>query len=123
MKNTTAVKSHWIYLAVLLLMVLGAAFRLISIEHEALFADELFSRNIAMQPLPHVFELVRQDLVRPPLYYLLLKAAVSIGGADALWLRSLSVLCGIASIGLIAILGTGFQEQDGVVCWRRQEWQ
>jgi len=105
MKNTTAVKSHWIYLAVLLLMVLGAAFRLISIEHEALFADELFSRNIAMQPLPHVFELVRQDLVRPPLYYLLLKAAVSIGGADALWLRSLSVLCGIASIGLIAILG------------------
>jgi 4-amino-4-deoxy-L-arabinose transferase-like glycosyltransferase len=105
MKNTTAAKSHWIYLAVLLLMLLGAALRLITLKHEALFADELFSRNIAVQTLPHAIEMVREDLVRPPLYYLLLKGAISIGGADAFCLRSLSLLCGIASIGLIAILG------------------
>ena len=86
-------------------MILGAALRLITIKHEALFADEIFSRNIAMQPLPHALELVREDLVHPPLYYLLLKAAVSILGANALGLRSLSLLCGIATIGLIAILG------------------
>jgi hypothetical protein len=99
-------KSQWIYLAVvLLLMVLGAVFRLISIKHEAMFVDEVFSRNIALQPLPRALELAREDLVHPPLYYLLLKATVSIWGASVLGLRALSLLCGIASIGLIAIVG------------------
>jgi hypothetical protein len=105
MKKTITTNSYWIYLAIILLMVIGAAFRLIPLKHEALFADELFSLHIAMQPFLRALDLLRQDLVRPPLYYLLLKAAASIGGADILWLRSLSVLYGIASIGLIAVLG------------------
>lgn len=105
MKETNAIKSRWMCLAIILLMFLGAAFRLISLKHEAMFADEVFSRNVAVQPVPHALKLVREDLVHPPLYYLLLKVVVSIFGADVLGLRVLSLLCGVASIGLIAILG------------------
>ncbi len=98
-------RSYWLYLAVVLLIFLGAGFRLIPLGHEALTGDELFSRRVVLQSLPAGYAEVRDDLVHPPLYYLLLKAATSIWGAGALGLRSLSLLCGIASIGLIALLG------------------
>jgi 4-amino-4-deoxy-L-arabinose transferase-like glycosyltransferase len=67
--------------------------------------DELFSRYVAMQPALSAFEAVRNDLVHPPLYYALLKADVSICGASLLGVRALSLLCGIASVGLVALLG------------------
>jgi hypothetical protein len=98
-------KSCWFSLTILLLMLLGAGFRLIPLGHEALGGDELFSRRVALLPLSVGYAAVRDDLVHPPLYYLLLKAGMSILGAGALGLRALSLLCGIASIGLIAILG------------------
>lgn len=98
-------RSYWYALTVLLLMIVGAGFRLISIRHEALWGDELFSRSVAVQPLPQAYTSVRDDLVHPPFYYLLLKAGTSIWGTDAIGLRGLSLLCGIATIGLIAILG------------------
>jgi 4-amino-4-deoxy-L-arabinose transferase-like glycosyltransferase len=86
-------------------MLLGAGFRLISFQREALGGDEMFSRRVVTEPLPLAYAEVRDDLVHPPLYYLLLKAGTSLWGADALGLRALSLFCGIASIGLIAILG------------------
>jgi 4-amino-4-deoxy-L-arabinose transferase-like glycosyltransferase len=98
-------RQYWIYWTVVLLMFLGAGFRLIALGHEALSGDELFSRRVALQSLTAGYAEVRDDLVHPPFYYLLLKAGTSIWGANALGLRSLSLLCGIASIGLIALLG------------------
>jgi uncharacterized membrane protein len=65
----------------------------------------MFSRHVVTEPLPLAYADVRDDLVHPPLYYLLLKAGTSIWGASVLGLRVLSLFCGIASIGLIAILG------------------
>lgn len=90
---------------ILLLMLLGAGFRLIAFQKEALGGDEMFSRRVVTEPLPLAYAEVRDDLVHPPLFYLLLKAGTSIWGAGVLGLRALSLFCGIASIGLIAILG------------------
>jgi hypothetical protein len=102
---SNAGKTYWPYLMILLLMLLGAGFRLISFQKEALGGDEMFSRRVVTEPLPLAYAEVRDDLVHPPLYYFLLKAGTSIWGAGALGLRGLSLFCGIASIGLIAILG------------------
>ena len=93
------------YMAVLVLMLLGAGFRLISLPREALEPDELYSRQVVLKSLPDAYVSVRNDLVHPPLYYLLLKTATSIWGTNPYGLRAFSLLCGIASIGLIAIVG------------------
>lgn len=107
--NETGISSarspFWFYLTILLLMVLGAGFRLIPLQHEALDGDEMFTRRVVLQPLPQAYAMVRDDLVHPPFFYLLLKTGTSMWGTDALGLRLLSLLCGIASIGLIAVLG------------------
>jgi hypothetical protein len=87
-------------------MLIGAGFRLVSLRHEALNGDELFSRRVVLQPLPLAYEEVRNDLVHPPLYYLSLKAGTAAWGTGAMGLRLLSLVFGIATIGLVALLGS-----------------
>jgi uncharacterized membrane protein len=89
----------------LLLMLLGAGFRLIPLGHEALDGDEIFSRNVALQTWTAAYVTVRNDMTHPPLHYALMKIGIAIWGASALGVRVVSLLAGIATIGLIAILG------------------
>src|SRR5579862_9340591 len=89
-------------LGLLLLIVLIAAFlRIYPLKHEALSGDELFSLRVALAPLHESYTMVRDDLVHPPLYYLLLKIGVSIWGASAVGLRLLSLAAGILTIPLV----------------------
>ncbi len=91
---------------IVLLLLLGAALRLAPLPHEALGGDELFSRRVVLQTVPAAFAEVRSDLVHPPFYYALLKSTTAIWGAGALGLRALSLACGIASVGVIILLGS-----------------
>jgi hypothetical protein len=50
--------------------------------------------------------MVRDDMTHPPLHYLLLKFITPVLGTGEFGFRALSLFCGIATIGLIAMLGS-----------------
>ena len=100
-------------LGLLLLIVLIAAFlRIYPLRHEALSGDELFSARVALAPFHESYIMVRDDLVHPPLYYLLLKIGVSIWRASAVGLRLLSLAAGILTIPLVWLLGRRLGASD-----------
>jgi mannosyltransferase len=92
-------------LLLFLILIAGTAFRFASLPHEALEGDELFSRRVVLLSLAPELEAIRTDLVHPPLYYLLMQGTTKVWGAGAVGVRLFSLLCGIASIPLIALLG------------------
>lgn len=89
----------------LLVLLIAAALRIGTLRHEAVEGDELFSRRVATLPPLEGVTAVKEDLVHPPLYYLLLRAWIMVWGADATGIRSLSIAFGIASIALLGAFG------------------
>ena len=83
----------------------GAAIRIGTIGHEDLWGDELFSRRVALLPLHPALAAIEEDLVHPPLYYLLLKAGITIWGASPVGIRLLSLVFGLATVTLAAFIG------------------
>ena len=90
----------------LLLLLLAAALRILPLPHEALSGDEIFSHGIAIEPLPAAWHDIREDLVHPPLFYLLLKAGTAVWGAGVTGLRVLSLVFGLLALPLLVWLGT-----------------
>ena len=74
----------------------GALLRLLSLSDTALNGDEVFSRSVSVGSLPAGFEEIQRDVVHPPLYYLALRGALTLGGDSPFVLRALSVAMGIA---------------------------
>lgn len=97
--------SRPVLLLLLFIIACGGVLRLASLPHEALEGDEIFSRNVAMLSPPNEIAAIRENLVHPPLYYFLLQATTRLWGAGPDGIRGFSLLCGIASIGLIALVG------------------
>lgn len=85
--------------------ILGAAagLRLWGLGQTGLWLDEGISVWFASQPLDQFFAYLRFE-ANPALFYLLLKAWLSLGQGD-LWVRLLPALLGTASVGLVYILG------------------
>lgn len=78
------------------------AFRLWGLSDQCLWFDEIFSIHAAETAFPAFFEFLSKDLIHPPLFYLLLKGWIAIGGDGLLWLRLFPVL--IAIVGLIPFI-------------------
>lgn len=57
-----------------------------------LWFDEVFSIHAATRPWSGFLRFIAVDLVHPPLYYLVLKGWIAIGGEGAFWTRLLSVV-------------------------------
>ena len=90
----------------ILLVVLALCLRLAPISNESVDGDELFSRRVAMAETSQAWNLIRQDLVHPPLYYLVLKVMLpKRNPASALDIRLLSLTAGTASIVLAILAG------------------
>src|SRR5438477_307808 len=89
-------------LALAALIVLFLAVRIWGLTDSCLWFDEIFSVHAAEHSWSTIFPFVAQDLIHPPLYYLLLKGWIALGGESFFWLRTLSVL--IAAVGLIPFL-------------------
>jgi hypothetical protein len=90
----------------ILLIVLALFLRLALISNESVDGDELFSRRVAMSATSQTLNLIRRDLVHPPLYYLLLKVTLPYGRpASALDIRFLSLTAGAASIMIVILIG------------------
>ncbi len=70
--------------------------------HEAaartLWGDELFSLRVADRGWIDLVRAAVRDVVHPPLFYILLKIWISIGGERPVWLRSLPVLFSVLSL-------------------------
>jgi hypothetical protein len=79
-------------------VVLFAAVRLWRLSASCLWFDEIFSVHAARHGWAELLRFVAADIIHPPLFYLLLKIWISLGGESLLWLRLLPALVSIAAI-------------------------
>ena len=63
-----------------------------------LWFDEIFSVHVAEHDWQNLFWFAAQDLIHPPLFYVLLKLWILIGGESLFWLRSFPVLFSIIAL-------------------------
>lgn len=63
-----------------------------------LWFDEIFGIHAASLSWGAMLDLVAQDLIHPPLFYVLLKFWISIGGEGLLWLRLFPVVFSVIAI-------------------------
>lgn len=93
--------------SVLFLVILfGAFLRVATLGGESVDGDELFSRRVALLPMQLSLDAIRNDLVHPPLYYVLLKSGTEMWGASVLGIRIWSLVFGVAILPLVAVLGS-----------------
>src|SRR5262245_28375550 len=85
-------------LALIVLIILYIAVRLWRLTDSCLWFDEIFSVHAAEHSWPGLFSFVVQDLVHPPLFYVLLKIWIAVGGETLLWLRILPAFIAFVSI-------------------------
>ncbi|MDQ1638890.1 MAG: mannosyltransferase [Pyrinomonadaceae bacterium] len=81
--------------AVVALFIVGRLWRL---SASCLWFDEIFSVHAARHGWAELLRFVAADIIHPPLFYLLLKIWISLGGESLLWLRLLPALIGMAAI-------------------------
>ena len=77
---------------------LFVAVRLWRLAASCLWFDEIFSVHAAHHGWAELLRFVAADIIHPPLFYLLLKLWISVGGESLLWLRLLPALFSIAAI-------------------------
>ena len=68
------------------------ALRTWGLTASCLWFDEIFSVHAAEHTFSGIFGFIAADLIHPPLFYLLLKGWIAIGGEGLLWLRLLPVV-------------------------------
>jgi 4-amino-4-deoxy-L-arabinose transferase-like glycosyltransferase len=79
----------------ILLFILARFWRLTS---SCLWFDEIFSVHAAEHSWSGLVRFVAADLVHPPLFYLLLKVWIAVGGESLLWLRLFPATVSVAAI-------------------------
>src|SRR3954453_6165181 len=90
---------RYTHVAVLLVLIcIYVAVRFWRISDTCLWFDEIYSVHAAEHPWNEVLGFVALDLIHPPLFYLLLKVWIGIGGEGVVWLRSLSVVLSVIAI-------------------------
>ena len=85
-------------IAFILILSLFIAARLWHLTSSCLWFDELFGIHAARHDWSGLIRFVAADIIHPPLFYLLLKVWISIGGESLLWLRLLPALISIATL-------------------------
>ena len=74
------------------------------LNYFALWNDEVFSVTVAKMPWPGMFRAVADDIVHPPLFYILLKSWIYVGGSSVLWMRLLPFLISVATLVPLLLL-------------------
>lgn len=78
--------------------VLYTLLRLWNLTETCLWFDEIFSIHAAAHDWNSLFQFVAQDLIHPPLFYVLLKIWITIGDESLFWLRLFPVLFSIIAL-------------------------
>ena len=74
------------------------ALRFWHLTDSCLWFDEIFSVHAAEMDFQNLFWFVAQDLIHPPLFYVLLKFWIAIGGESLFWLRFFPVFFSILAL-------------------------
>jgi mannosyltransferase len=81
-----------------LIAILFAATRLWNLTAYGLFSDEVFTAQVVSRGWHEMIGAVINDVVHPPLFYLLLKSWITVGGGSLLWMKLFPVAVSMASI-------------------------
>ncbi|MFN2501665.1 MAG: hypothetical protein ABR530_06605, partial [Pyrinomonadaceae bacterium] len=84
--------------AFFLLIILYVGIRLYGLTSTCLWFDEIFGVHAAEHSWDQIIPFISLDLIHPPLFYVLLKLWISLGGEGLLWLRIFSVLFASATV-------------------------
>jgi len=99
LKNLTKAR-----IAIILLIVLYTAARVWRLDVACLWFDEIFSVHAAEHDWGSLISFVANDLIHPPLYYLILKGWIAVGGESIFWLRLLSVIFSVLALAPLLLL-------------------
>ena len=70
-----------------------------------LWFDEIFGINAAEKPWGEMFRFIALDLIHPPLFYVLLKIWINIGGESLFWLRLFPFVFSILALPVFYLFG------------------
>lgn len=79
--------------------------RLWRLTDSCLWFDEVFSVHVATLPFSDLLWFVAQDLIHPPLSYLILKGWIFLGGETLWWLRLFPVFFSVVALVPLVLLG------------------
>jgi hypothetical protein len=96
----------WRYWGILLLIGLGFGLRVITLEAQGLWRDEVDQLNFALAPLTDVIGNFTRAGWNGPLYPLLLRGWIALTGTSVFALRYLSTLWGVLGLAMLFKLGT-----------------
>jgi hypothetical protein len=91
------------WLAVVALLALGAALRLIC--SRGIWLDEATSISQAQMPVGHMLDVLRTTDVHPPLYFLILWCVAHAAGTSEIAMRAPSLVAGSALVPVLYLLG------------------
>ncbi|HHX64592.1 MAG TPA: hypothetical protein GX702_06855, partial [Chloroflexi bacterium] len=96
--------TRWELLALLAILLLGAALRFYRLDAQSLWNDEGTSVALAQRDLATITRSAAHD-IHPPLYYYLLHGWIRLVGRGEYAVRSLSAMMGIALVAVTYALG------------------
>jgi hypothetical protein len=88
----------------IIIVALFIGLRLWQLTSFGLFGDETFTVNVSTSNWGELIDKVVADIVHPPLFYILLKVWILIGGQSELWLKLLPCLTSIVAIAPFFLL-------------------
>jgi len=89
-----------------LILAVAMYLRIAPLAAESFEGDELFSRRVALADARQGWDMVRQDLVHPPLYYFLLKGTIpAVDSVSPYGIRALSLAAAAGTIITILAIG------------------
>lgn len=101
-------------LLLLALLALYVGVRLASLTRQDLWFDELFGVELGRLDLSGFFASTAEDQTNPPLFYLLIKGWMALGGTTQWWLRLLPFLSSVLGLAALLRLGEVLQLPRGV---------
>ncbi|MGB7158330.1 MAG: glycosyltransferase family 39 protein [Tepidisphaeraceae bacterium] len=98
------------------ILLLALAVRWWGIGSQSLWHDEVLTTKSATAPLGQLFAAVERNENKPPLYFFVMNLWVGVAGLGDVALRLPSAIFGVASVGVIFLLGRElFDERVGLV--------
>ncbi len=91
--------------ALIAIAFLGLVLRIYAIDKNSFWYDEAYSVSVIKSSYHDLLSGKVKDAGNPPLYWAALKAWSSWVGSSDLALRSFSVVCGVATVAMICLLG------------------
>jgi uncharacterized membrane protein len=89
------------FLLIILCLAVFVFFRFWGLTDSCLWFDEIFSIHAAQMPLPEMWRFLSLDQIHPPLFYVLLKLWITLGGESLFWLRLFPVFFSLLTIPAI----------------------